>query len=282
MAEATAEGSPKAKAKKEPKEPVVTNPRSKLLIANRIQSAVPNAERGVVYVGRLPKEFFEPDLHKFFSQFGDITRLRLSRSKKNAHSKGYAYIEFELQEVAEIVAKEMNKYYIMSQQIVCELMEKEKIPAGLFKNCNSHMKDMTKRRRETAIAQHNKGGKASTAMEKRRDVATNRAKARLAALGISYDLSGVDDASKGKASPVAAKAASPKLAKAPSPKLAKAPSPKPAKAPSPKTSPKASPKAGAKAKKAGQAKAGAAPATVKKDISKEGKKKPKAAKKKPA
>ena len=29
MAEATAEGSPKAKAKKEPKEPVVTNPRSK-------------------------------------------------------------------------------------------------------------------------------------------------------------------------------------------------------------------------------------------------------------
>ena len=36
-------------------------------------------------------------------------------------------------------------------------MEKEKIPAGLFKNCNSHMKDMTKRRRETAIKQHNKG-----------------------------------------------------------------------------------------------------------------------------
>ena len=36
-------------------------------------------------------------------------------------------------------------------------MEKEKIPAGLFKNCNSHMKDMTKLRRAKAIAQHNKG-----------------------------------------------------------------------------------------------------------------------------
>ena len=42
-------------------------------------------------------------------------------------------------------------------------------------------------------------------MQKRRDVATNRAKARLASLGIAYDLSGVDDAAvPGKASPVRA------------------------------------------------------------------------------
>ena len=59
------------------------------------------------------------------------TGLRLSRSKKNAHSKGYAYIEFELREVAEIVAKEMNKYYIMSQQIVgdpSQMQERKAIP----------------------------------------------------------------------------------------------------------------------------------------------------------
>merc|ERR1719421_563014 len=116
------------KAKDQKLEPVVTNPRSKLLLKNRIQSGVPKAERGVVYIGRLPKDFYEPDLHKFFSQFGEITRLRLSRSKNNAHSKGYAYIEYELKEVAEVVAQEMNKYFIMSQQIVCELMEKEKLP----------------------------------------------------------------------------------------------------------------------------------------------------------
>ena len=32
-------------------------------------------------------------------------RTGLSRSKNNAHSKGYAYIEFELREVAEVLAE---------------------------------------------------------------------------------------------------------------------------------------------------------------------------------
>ena len=75
MAEA---GSPKAKAeaapakgKKEPKEPVVTNPRSKLLLANRIQSAVPTAERGVVYVSRAPGTLWRDE--------GVLERFKASR-----------------------------------------------------------------------------------------------------------------------------------------------------------------------------------------------------------
>merc|ERR1711862_423122 len=38
--------------------------------------------RGVVFVGRIPFGFFEEQLLEYFSQFGDITRLRLSRNKK--------------------------------------------------------------------------------------------------------------------------------------------------------------------------------------------------------
>jgi RNA recognition motif-containing protein len=38
--------------------------------------------RGVIYVGRLPHGFYEAQLQGYFSQFGDITRLRLSRNKK--------------------------------------------------------------------------------------------------------------------------------------------------------------------------------------------------------
>jgi nucleolar protein 15 len=188
--------------------PVVTNPRSKLLLKNRIQTGVPKAERGVVYIGRLPKDFFEPDLHKFFSQFGDITRLRLSRSKNNAHSKGYAYIEFELREVAEIVAKEMNNYFIQSQQIKVDFMPNEKVPEGLFKFCKTHMKDTSKLRREKKIAAHNKPASAeSTGRQKRRQEDTlKRTKSRIQALGIDYSLGDVS-------SPVASPKASPKAAK---------------------------------------------------------------------
>ena len=36
----------------------------------------------VVYVGHLPQGFNEEELRGFFSQFGDITNLRVARSKK--------------------------------------------------------------------------------------------------------------------------------------------------------------------------------------------------------
>jgi hypothetical protein len=37
---------------------------------------------GVVYLGRIPHGFFESQMRAYFSQFGKVTRLRLSRSKK--------------------------------------------------------------------------------------------------------------------------------------------------------------------------------------------------------
>jgi len=39
-------------------------------------------ECGVIYVGHIPRGFYEPQMRKYFSQFGQITRLKLSRSKR--------------------------------------------------------------------------------------------------------------------------------------------------------------------------------------------------------
>ena len=52
--------------------------------------AIKSAEKdtlGVVYVGRIPHGFYEHEMRTYFSQFGDINRLRLSRSRKTGHSK---------------------------------------------------------------------------------------------------------------------------------------------------------------------------------------------------
>lgn len=40
---------------------------------------------GVIYVGHLPLGLFEPQLKSYFQQFGEVQRLRLSRSKKVVH-----------------------------------------------------------------------------------------------------------------------------------------------------------------------------------------------------
>jgi RNA recognition motif-containing protein len=61
----------------------------------------------VVYVGHIPHGFYEDQMRGFFSQFGEIDRLRLSRSKKTGGSKGYAFIEFKDAADAKIVAEAM-------------------------------------------------------------------------------------------------------------------------------------------------------------------------------
>jgi nucleolar protein 15 len=35
-----------------------------------------------VYLGRIPHGFYEEEIKGYFSQFGEVTRVRLSRSKK--------------------------------------------------------------------------------------------------------------------------------------------------------------------------------------------------------
>jgi len=47
----------------------------------------------------LPHGFYEDQMRAYFGQFGEVTRLRLSRNKKTGKSKHYAYVEFKHPEV---------------------------------------------------------------------------------------------------------------------------------------------------------------------------------------
>ena len=62
-------------------------------------------------------------MHSYFSQFGTITRLRLSRNRQTGKSKHYAWIEFLSKDVAEIVAETMDGYLIHPHRIVCKVVE---------------------------------------------------------------------------------------------------------------------------------------------------------------
>jgi nucleolar protein 15 len=41
-----------------------------------------DTERGTLYIGRIPHGFYEGQMKEYFSQFGDVTRLRLARNRK--------------------------------------------------------------------------------------------------------------------------------------------------------------------------------------------------------
>jgi nucleolar protein 15 len=91
-------------------------------------------------VGHLPHGFNEKELKGFFEQFGEVSRLRVSRSKKTARSKGYAFIEFkgdgvgESKKIAEVAAKAMHNYMAFGRQLSVHTVEEAH--RDLFKHGN--------------------------------------------------------------------------------------------------------------------------------------------------
>ncbi|XP_053453917.1 MKI67 FHA domain-interacting nucleolar phosphoprotein [Nycticebus coucang] len=97
-------------------------------------------KRGVIYVGHLPSTLDETQIQAYFSQFGTITRLRLSRSKRTGNSKGYAFVEFESDDVAKIVAETMNNYLFGERLLQCRVVPRGKVHKELFKGCKTPFK----------------------------------------------------------------------------------------------------------------------------------------------
>jgi len=141
---------------------------------------------GVMYIGHIPRGFFEKEMRSFFSQFGTVTRLRLARSTRTGGSKGYAFIEFRHEEVAKVAADTMNNYLMYRQLLKCEFVPAEKVHPETFKN--SHRPFDPPKRAELNRERHNaeKTPKKEAAAGKRRSKMMKKKMAGLKELGIDY------------------------------------------------------------------------------------------------
>lgn len=95
---------------------------------------------GVLYIGRIPHGFYEHEMKNYFTQFGKVLKLRLSRSKKTGLSKHHAWIQFESAAVAEIVAKSMDNYLMFGHLLKVKIVPEDQIPENLFKGANRRFK----------------------------------------------------------------------------------------------------------------------------------------------
>ncbi|XP_066542693.1 MKI67 FHA domain-interacting nucleolar phosphoprotein [Hoplias malabaricus] len=143
---------------------------------------------GVIYMGHIPRALAEPQLREYFSQFGKVLRLRLSRSKKTGQSKGYAFVEFACDEVAKIVAETMDNYLMGERLIKCHVVPPEEIHEKLFVGCQ---RVFTKPIRPAA-SRYNRGHgpeemKKMTSKLLRKE---SKLRKRLAEKGIDYDFPG--------------------------------------------------------------------------------------------
>lgn len=72
----------------------------------------------------------------YFSQFGPITKLRLSRNRVTGRSKHYAFIEFASASVARVVASTMDNYLMFGHILKCRFVPEEQIHPDLWKGAN--------------------------------------------------------------------------------------------------------------------------------------------------
>tara|TARA_R110002003_G_scaffold448_20_gene20005 strand:+ start:1918 stop:2823 length:906 start_codon:yes stop_codon:yes gene_type:complete len=79
-------------------------------------------------------------MKKYFSQFGKVNRVRLSRNKQTGASKHYAFVEFQSTEVADIVARTMDNYLLFGHILKCKLVPAEQVHPDLFKGAGQRFK----------------------------------------------------------------------------------------------------------------------------------------------
>jgi len=141
---------------------------------------------GVVFLKHIPYGFFEPQMKKYFEQFGVITRLRLARSKKTGKSKGYAYIEFQHKEVAKLVAETMNNYLMFTRILKCDFVPYEDLHEKAFVGCHRHFQKP--KTRKLSIMRYNRRKINQAKVEKAATAKKDKLTAALAKLGVTYNM----------------------------------------------------------------------------------------------
>ncbi|KAJ5191124.1 Nucleotide-binding alpha-beta plait [Penicillium cinerascens] len=168
-----------------PKIPDTTKAQKK--IAKQQKGNAPE-EPGTVYIGRIPHGFYEHQMRAYFSQFGDITRLRLSRNRLTGRSKHYAFVEFSSVTVAKIVAETMDNYLMYSHILKCKYVPAEQLHPEVWKGANRRFKKTPWNRIEKKRLEK---GKSREQWTKRIDQEQRKRQAKadkLKALGYEIDL----------------------------------------------------------------------------------------------
>jgi len=151
----------------------------------------PTEDRGVLFLGRIPHGFYEDQMKAYFSQFGTVTRQRLSRNKKTGKPKHYGFIEFDSSSVAKIVAETMDNYLLMGHILQCKVIPNDQVHPDLWVGANRKWRtvptDRIERAKHNQFRTEEQRKRATRRLLKRQ----NSRQQKLKKLGIDYDLSAV-------------------------------------------------------------------------------------------
>ncbi|UZJ51354.1 hypothetical protein CBS101457_000674 [Exobasidium rhododendri] len=144
----------------------------------------------VLYFGRVPKSMPEGPLRAYLSQFGDISRLRLSRNKNTGASKHYAFVEFEDEEVAQIVQETMNNYLLEGRLLQVRVLPKEKVHPSMWIGADKKWRKVPEVRRFKVLHDEPKTAEEKERIQRKLLKRQDARRQKIQKQGIAYDFEG--------------------------------------------------------------------------------------------
>ncbi|KAI8822692.1 uncharacterized protein EV422DRAFT_566360 [Fimicolochytrium jonesii] len=166
--------------------PIKKTKKAKKAAAAAKAAASVKTKTGAVYLGRIPHGFYEDEMRGYFTQFGDVTRLRLSRNKKTGASKHFAFIEFASEDAAKIAAETMDGYLLFNCILQCKFVPSDKLHPDIWKGANKKYKPIPRVKIQRELHNKPKTAESYRTTVKRYHDRQDAKRARMAEAGIEY------------------------------------------------------------------------------------------------
>lgn len=131
-------------------------------------------------------------MKSYFSQFGDVEKIRLARNKKTGKSKHYGFLLFSSLSVAHIVAETMDNYLLLGHILRCKVVPNAEVHPALWVGANRKWRAVPSVRIEREKLEKprtkEQQGKSEGRLLKRQE----EKKSKLKELGIDYEMEGIE------------------------------------------------------------------------------------------
>jgi nucleolar protein 15 len=124
---------------------------------------------------------------EYFGQFGSVSKVRVSRSKRSTASKGYAFLKFQHAEVARIACEAMNGYMMFGHTLKCSLVPVDQQHPALFKAAGRTMKKKPWLQMEADRHNMQRTPEAQQKRFARLAARSKRRSSKIREMGIDYD-----------------------------------------------------------------------------------------------
>jgi RNA recognition motif-containing protein len=101
-----------------------------------------------IFVGSIPFKLKEKELKELFEKFGEVTSVKIVKSKVTRQNKGFAFVDMPNEEEIRKAIFELNGLEIMGRNLevsISEKKDKSKPKVGLSTKLNSQGNLMTKK-----------------------------------------------------------------------------------------------------------------------------------------